>query len=88
MGRWPLIDGDYQCKMTYAPGYGVEERQMTYYIVMTGDGDLLCDGVSEYEIDRVAQEWANRLAQTVYYSESGGTDTSYDEDRVTAVEPR
>lgn len=34
------------------------------YIVMTGDGDMLCDGVSEHEIERVAQEWADRLAAT------------------------
>lgn len=65
---------------------------MAYYIVITGDGDLLCDGVPEYEIERVAQEWADRLAETVYYtvycSESGNADDSDDEDSVTAVEPR
>jgi len=58
------------------------------YIVMTGDGDMLCDGVSEHEIERVAQEWADRLAETVYYCESGDTDDSDDEDSATAVEPR
>lgn len=65
---------------------------MTYYIVMTGDGDLLCDGVSAYEIERVAQEWADRLAETVYYCEGGSTDDSDsdddDEDVGIAVEPR
>jgi len=65
-----------------------KETKMTNYIVMTGDGDLLCDGVSEYEIERVAQAWADRLAETVYYSESGSTDDSDGEDSVTAVEPR
>jgi len=59
---------------------------MTYYTVTTGDGDLLCDGVSAYEIERVAQEWADRLAETVYYCESGSTDD--DEDSATAVKPR
>lgn len=61
---------------------------MTYYIVMTGDGDLLCDGVSEYEIERVAQAWADRLAETVYYIESGTDLDSDDEDEGIAVEPR
>ena len=37
---------------------------MTYYIVMTGDGTALCDGVSEHEIERIAQAWADRLAAT------------------------
>lgn len=53
------------------------------YIVLTGDGTTLCDGVSDYKIERVAQAWADRLAKTVYYSESGSED---DED--IAVEPR
>lgn len=67
---------------------------MTYYLVMTGHGDLICDGVSEHEIERVAQECADRIAETVYYSESGHTDDSDDfndsdgEDNVIAVEPR
>lgn len=61
---------------------------MTNYIVMTGDGDLLCDGVSEHEIERVAQEWADRLAETVYYIESGTDLDSDDEDEGIAVEPR
>lgn len=62
---------------------------MTNYIVMTGDGTALCDGVSEYEIERVAQGWADRLGETVYYSESGSADLySDDEDIVIAVEPR
>lgn len=56
---------------------------MANYIVMTGDGDLLCAGVSEHEIERIAQAWADRLAETVYYSAD-----SDDEDTVTAVEPR
>src|SRR5690606_29914076 len=46
---------------------------------------------SEHEIERVAQEWADRLGETVYYSESGHSDDSDDsdnEDNVTAVEPR
>lgn len=51
------------------------------YTVMTGDGMALCDDVPEYEIERVAQEWADRLAETVYYSEED------DEDIVIAVEP-
>src|SRR5690606_23798621 len=60
----------------------------TNYIVMTGNGDLLCDGVSAYEVERVAQEWADRLAETVYYCESGDADDSDDEDIGVAVEPR
>ena len=60
---------------------------MTYYIVMTADGDLLCDGVSEYEIERIAQEWADRIAKTVYYSKNGADDSD-NEDSVTAVKPR
>ena len=60
---------------------------MTYYLVMTGDGDLLCDGVSEHNIERIAQEWADRLEETVYYSQNG-TDDSDNEDSVTAVKPR
>lgn len=59
---------------------------MTNYIVMTGDGDLLCDGVSEHEIERVAQGWADRLAETVYYAECSIAPD--DEDIVIAVEPR
>lgn len=60
-----------------------------YYMVMTGHGDLLCDGVSEYEIERVAQAWADRLAETVYYSKSGGADLdSEDDDEDIAVEPQ
>ena len=58
---------------------------MTTYIVVTGDGNELCNGVSEHEIKRIAQEHADNLAETVYYSESGGAD---DEDIGTAVEPR
>lgn len=57
---------------------------MTTYMVMTGDGDLLCDGVSAYEIERVAQEWADHLAETVYYCESGADD----DDEDIAVKPR
>jgi len=56
------------------------------YIVMTGDGDMLCDGVSEHEIERVAQEWADRLAETVYYTESSIAPD--DEDIGIAVKPR
>lgn len=63
---------------------------MTTYIVVTGDGDELCNGVSEREIERVAQSHADRLAETVYYSEMGGADldADNDEDVGTAVEPR
>src|SRR5690606_31539248 len=60
--------------------------KMAYYTVMTGDGDLLCDGVSEHEIARIAQAWADRLAETVYYTESSIAPD--DEDIGTAVEPR
>ena len=60
---------------------------MTYYIVMTGDGNLLCDGVSEYEIERIAQEWADQIEEIVYYSKNN-TDNSDNEDTVTAVKPR
>lgn len=59
---------------------------MTYYAVMTGDDDLLRDGVPEHEIERVAQEWADRLAETVYYTES--STAAPDEDIVIPVEPR
>lgn len=59
---------------------------MTYYIVMTGDGNLLCDGVPEYEIERIAQEWADCIDEIVYYSQNG-TNNSDDEDNVTAVKP-
>ena len=58
----------------------------TNYIVMTGDGIALCNGVSEYEIERVAQAWADRLAETVYYTESSIAPD--DEDIVIAVKPR
>lgn len=61
---------------------------MTYYTVTTGNGDLLCDGVSEHEIERIAQAWADRLAETVYYIESGTDLDSDDEDEGVAVEPR
>lgn len=59
------------------------------YMVVTGDGGELCNGVSESEIKRVAQAHANRLRETVYYSESGGADldSGDDEDIGIAVEP-
>lgn len=53
---------------------------MTTYIVVTGDGNELCNGVSAYEIERVAQGWADHLGETVYYSESGGADLDPDDD--------
>ena len=61
---------------------------MAYYMVTTGDGDLLCDGVPAHEIERIAQEWADRLAETVYYIESGTDLDSDDEDEGVAVKPR
>lgn len=57
---------------------------MTYYMVTTGNGDMLCDGVSEHEIERVAQALADRLAETVYYFENGA---DLDDEGI-AVEPR
>ena len=51
------------------------------YIVIAGDGTTLCDDVPEYEIERVAQEWADRLAETVYCSSED------DEDIAIAIEP-
>lgn len=61
--------------------------KMAYYMVKTGNGNVLCDGVSEHEIKRTAQAWADRLAETVYYSESG-TGPDLDEDEGVAVKPR
>lgn len=61
---------------------------MTIYTVVTGDGNELCSGVSEYEIERVAQAWADRLAETVYYSSGADLDPEDDDDIGTAVEPR
>src|SRR5690554_1650614 len=61
---------------------------MTYYTVTTGNGDLLCDGVPEHEIERIAQAWADRLAETVYYIESDADLDADDEDVGIAVKPR
>lgn len=58
------------------------------YMVTTGDGNMLCDGVSEHEIKRIAQAWADRLAETVYYIESGTDLDSDDEDEGVTVKPR
>lgn len=62
---------------------------MTTYCVVTGEGAELTSGVSAAEIERVAQAHADRLGETVYYSESGGADLDEDddEDLGTAVEP-
>lgn len=66
------------------------ETKMKTYTVVTGDGNELCDGASAYEIERVAQGWADHLGQTVYYGESGGADLDPDDDEDigTAVHPR
>src|SRR5690606_18096787 len=55
---------------------------MACYVVMTGNGKMLCDGIFEHEIERIAQGWDNCLAETVYYTESGA-----DDDEGIAVEP-
>ena len=53
---------------------------MKAYTVITGDGHELCSGVSEHEIVSVAQAHADRLAETVYYGETGGADLDPDDD--------
>ena len=45
-----------------------------YYMVIDGDGQELCNGVSEYEIERVAQSHADRLGETVDVSSSDGSE--------------
>lgn len=39
---------------------------MPTYMITDGDSNQLCDGVSEHDLERVAQGWANRLGITVY----------------------
>lgn len=62
---------------------------MTSYTVVTGEGGELASGVSAQDIERVAQAHADRLGETVYYSETGGADLDEndDEDLGVAVEP-
>lgn len=63
---------------------------MKTYTVVTGEGHELCSGVSEQDIERIAQSHADSLAERVYYSESGGAglDPDDEEDIGTAIEPR
>lgn len=63
---------------------------MTSYTVVTGEGGELASGVPAQEIERVAQAHADRIGETVYYSEMGGSDLDEDDDENlgVAVEPR
>lgn len=58
---------------------------MAYYNIDTGDGNELCAGISEHEIERVAKRCANELGETVYYYQ-GDTDGEEEVPSV-AVEP-
>lgn len=60
------------------------------YVVVTGEGGELSSGVPACDIQRVAQAHADRLAETVYYSLTGGADLDPDDDTDigTAVRPR
>lgn len=51
-----------------------------YWVVCMGDGGELCSGVSDDEIERVAQRHADRLGETVYASVVDGRDHDGDDE--------
>lgn len=44
---------------------------MSYFAIDSEHGQELCSGLREHEADKAAQNWANRLGESVYLYEVG-----------------
>ena len=61
----------FSAKLEVGDEYEEPEKGAGYYAIDTGDGNELCNGLSEFEAPGIAQRMANERGEAVYLYEVG-----------------